>query len=96
MDLNKLQQTVKVGPKGRHMKVPYGYKVVADGVCVDDDKFANGMTYTWSSVESDDIGMSFDSFDCLIRKMSFQERLDHLRKAMCQDIYRTPPPATNK
>ncbi len=89
---SKLQQIVKIGPKGRHMKVPYGYKIVTSGICEDGDMFANGLTYTWSSVEHDDINMPCDSFECLIRKMAFDERLAQLRTAMKALAHDNIPP----
>lgn len=64
---------VKIGPKQKHLKVPNGFFVVQNGFCLKDDMFAyvgNPNSPFWHTVEKDDIGMPYDSFDCLIRKIT--------------------------
>jgi len=62
-----MAQTVKVGPKGRHITIPDGWVVVTSGVCKKGDKFVNCSSWKWSETEEEDWGDEFDFFECLIR-----------------------------
>jgi hypothetical protein len=67
--------TVKLGHKGKHVQVPEGYRLVTQGVCQAGDMFGNNLSMCWSIVESDDIGLPFETFDALIRKTEFADLL---------------------
>ncbi|MCK9460612.1 MAG: hypothetical protein M0R80_13315 [Proteobacteria bacterium] len=60
-------QTIKVGPKGRHVKIPIGWHRVTEGITNKWDKFADTQTLLFQDVEKDDLEMSWDDYDCLIR-----------------------------
>ncbi|EKD89687.1 MAG: hypothetical protein ACD_33C00005G0002 [uncultured bacterium] len=62
-------ETIKVGPKGRVATIPDDWYLVKTGICIAGDMFANTTSGKFQLVESDDIGMSSDSFDALIRKV---------------------------
>ena len=59
---------VKHGPKGRHVKIPDGWVVVEDGVCLPKDRFYDLGRRVFRTVESDDIGFDVVDFDILIRE----------------------------
>jgi uncharacterized membrane protein len=59
---------VKIGTKGKHMEIPDGWFQVTEGECEEYDMFANVQTFKWNHVESDDVKMPANTFDCLIRK----------------------------
>ena len=61
-------EVVKVGPKGRHAEVPEGWHRVKSGKCLEGDKYAYTATGCFCLVEKEDVGMEWDTFDCLIRK----------------------------
>lgn len=69
--------TLKLGPKGRHLGIPAGWLLVTTGVAQEWDKFANvgSKTPFWQLTESDDWGMTADTFDALIRPCK-HERLN--------------------
>lgn len=61
---------IKIGPKKKHLKVPDNCTVVTSGKCRRGDFFANvgnpNSTH-WSGTTSEDWGMDWDFFECLIR-----------------------------
>lgn len=62
-------EIVKVGVKGRHVSIPAGFVRVVDGLCVEGDLFYDLHNLRFVSVESDDVGMPWDSFDLLVRSV---------------------------
>jgi hypothetical protein len=50
--------TVKVGDKKRHLDIPEGWKLVADGVVQPGDQLADIIRITWISAEDDEVGVS--------------------------------------
>lgn len=70
--------TIHVGPKNRHARIPNGWYRVTDGICKKDDMYADTSTGIFMHVEEEDIGLpvSLDDdscFDCLIRKQTFED-----------------------
>jgi hypothetical protein len=62
--------TVKVGEKGKHLKIPVGWELVPKmRLCEKGDMWANLYTFKWCLAESDDIGMMSADFDYLVRKV---------------------------
>jgi len=59
---------VKVGPKGRIATIPDGWYQVLSGKCQPNDQYADTTTALFCPVDTDDIDLPFDTFDCLIRK----------------------------
>lgn len=59
---------VKVGLKGKYMKIPEGWYRVTEGACKKWDKFADLSCFCFRYVEDDDLDMPADTFDCLIRE----------------------------
>lgn len=62
-----MNRTVKVGAKQRHVSIPVGWVQVTEGVCKDGDKFCNLRDFHFSLCEADDVGLTYDNFDLLIR-----------------------------
>lgn len=64
---------VKIGDKGKHLKIKDGYVIVTTGNVQEEDLFANvgnQNSPNWNRVEEDDIGDPVDWFDCIIRKIN--------------------------
>lgn len=59
---------IRVGPKRKHVRLPDGWHRVLVGSCIKGDQFLNLGTYKFQPVEHDDIGISCDDFEVLIRK----------------------------
>lgn len=83
-----MSEPKKVGTKGRHAKIPEGYEIVESGNAQKGDKFIHVESGTPWPCEDDDIGMPFDSFDCLIRPKPFPRHWLH--KANFQLVAVTP------
>ena len=71
-----MAKIVKVGPKGKHMTIPKGWRQVFEGECKKGDCYADLLRYAFLKVEEDDLGMPADSYDCLIRRISHHNE-DH-------------------
>jgi len=69
----------KVGPKGRHANIPDDYEVVTSGNAQKGDSFIETQNGNPRPCEEDDIGMPFDTFDCLIRFKPFPRWTFHNR-----------------
>jgi hypothetical protein len=64
---------VKIGDKGKHLKIRDGYYVVTTGNVQEEDLFANvgnPNSPHWSPAEKEDIGDPVDWFECIIRKIN--------------------------
>lgn len=62
---------VKIGTKGKHLRIIPGWFRVTTGICEEGDMFANLQNPNkprWSPVDVDDIGDDANFFDCLIRQ----------------------------
>lgn len=83
---NKMSPVVKLGPKKKHLRLPFGYKVVTEGVCEAGDIYANMSNPNsprWSVVEEDfDVGEPVSNFECLIRRMPSEESRNKFREYM--------------
>lgn len=66
-------QTVRVGPKHKHVEVPDGWAVVKSGPVRKDDMFVDLRSYKFSPVDEDDLQMDAGDFDCLVRKVGFDD-----------------------
>lgn len=66
---------LKVGPKQKHLAVKEGYKLVTEGNIEKDDLVANIYEALWEHVDAEDIGLPFDVYDFVIRKISFWQSL---------------------
>jgi len=64
---------VKIGKKGRHLKLPDGWVVVTAGCVLEGDMFATVCSSTrWRPVDAEDIGELCIEYDCLIREATTQ------------------------
>jgi hypothetical protein len=63
-----MNDKIRVGPKGRHVNIPEGWYRITSGTCISRDQFADTRSGRFRPVESEDLDMPADSFDCLIRK----------------------------
>lgn len=62
-------QSIKFGPKNRHIQIPDGYEIVREGHVKEKDMFLNLSTYRFNMVDIDDLNDNVESFDLLIRKV---------------------------
>ena len=60
--------SIKVGSKGRHVKIPDGFHKVTKGKCLKTDWFVDLLHISFRPVETDDVGMDAETFDHLYRK----------------------------
>ena len=63
-----MQRKVKVGPKGRIAIIPEVWIQVTSGNCKENDRYADTTTARFVPVDKEDIGLPYNSFDCLIRE----------------------------
>lgn len=62
-------RTVKVGDKGRHVRIPFGWSRVTDGAVQARDLFLECPDYkAWLPVDGEDVGESVMEYDCVIRR----------------------------
>lgn len=66
--MSKTAQTVKVGPKNRHMTIPDGWERVLSGPARQNDMYADLCHYRFMNVEEEDLLFDAETFDCLIRR----------------------------
>lgn len=66
--MSKTAQTVKVGPKNRHMTIPDGWERVLSGPARKNDRYANLQYYQFTDIEEEDLLFDAETFDCLIRR----------------------------
>ena len=59
---------VKVGDKKRHVTIPDGHFRVTSGNAQEGDLFCNLQTFHFERCDTDDIGLTYDTFDVLIRR----------------------------
>lgn len=60
-------KVVKVGNKGKHVKIPNGWEIKKSGVLSSHDKYVNIHTGTFDFVELEDLGIPVTEFELVIR-----------------------------
>jgi hypothetical protein len=52
-----MTQTIKVGPKKRHLDIPDGWELIKTGYTRKTDQYANIHKPCWDNIEETDIGL---------------------------------------
>ncbi len=61
----------KVGTKNRHAQIPDGFEIVTSGLSQKGDRYIDVTNGDPFPCLDEDLGLPFDSFDCLIRHKPF-------------------------
>jgi len=66
---NKEENYVKVGPKGRHLEIPKGWRLLKSHEMIKiNDKVANIYKAYWMPVEPTDVEFTAGEYDFVIRE----------------------------